>query len=607
MEGPCEKMPAGQQESRAKFTGPGRSAAGVATRRAIGQQHAVIDAEKVLSVEGPRRLAKRIGACFVVLLVAAFFVKPARRALLDRRAEGFVAEARRAMASQKWPLAAANLRAASSISAQLPDVIRASAEFNALVDGKNELEHWSRLDALGQMTDADRMAYARAALDARRFELSRAVLLGLKNTRATDPDVLRMVSELFLMADDVEHACQAAMDALAVAPLRADVAIHASVLQLRIGDRIRRKEAIDRLMGLVARGGSDGATAARQLIKLGRLEPDHEKLLRRLAAQHAASGLDARCVLFALDLRAEPHWEKDLRSDFIAKTGFNPGTDAGRQVVAWMIEMEQFAAVIALVPEIKAAADDDLASARLFSLTFAGDWKPMERLLDEADGKIAPGLESFYRAQVAHLARRTNEAALRWKVAIDANRGNPPVMEFIAHQAEAIGAIDEAARAWETLLDDPGWAYNAAREIFRIGGDGHRPGQVHSAYKALAKLRRDRSDFQLGLAFHQLLLRLDEDDAQAVVRRGPEPFADRAFYSVTAALAALRAGDVDASLRWLESPEIHWDNARRTWRVIRIAALGSSGQRSFARALAKDLGPGSLSEPETMLAGDHLP
>ena len=565
------------------------------------------EADDEFCTKGPRRLARWIKIVAVLLFVSAFFVKPARRALLDRRAEGFVVEARRAMAAQKWPLAAANLRAAASISAQLPDVIRASAEFNALIDGKNELEQWARLDALGQMTDADRMAYARAALDARRFELSRAVLLGLKDTRATDPDVLRMVSELFLMADDIEHACQAAMDALAVAPLRADVAIHASVLQLQAGGRIRRQEAVDRLMALVARGGSDGATAARQLIKLGRLDPDREKLLRRLAAQHAASGLDAHCVLFALDLRAGPHEEKLLVKEFIAKTGFYPGTDAGRQVIAWMIEMEQFQAVLALLPEIKAAADDDLASARLLSLTFAGDWKPMERLLDEADGKIATGLESFYRAQVAHLARRTNEAASRWKVAIDANRGNPPVMEFIAHQAEAIGAVDEAARAWETLLDDPGWAYDAAREIFRIGGDGHHLGPVHSAYEALAKLRPERSDFQLGLAFHQLLLRLDEADAQAVVKRGPEPFADRAFYSVTASLAALRAGDVDASLRWLDASGIQWENARRTWRVIRIAVLGSSGQRSLARTLARDLDPGALSVPEAVLAGDYLP
>ena len=42
------------------------------------------------------------------------------------------------------------------------DGFRASAEFNALIGGRNELEHWSRLDAMGQMTDADRMACARA-------------------------------------------------------------------------------------------------------------------------------------------------------------------------------------------------------------------------------------------------------------------------------------------------------------------------------------------------------------------------------------------------------------------------------------------------------------
>ncbi len=585
---------------------PGHRAC-VASKTGFGHHVEVTGTDEVFSPMGPRWLARWIMAVAVLLVVSAIVVKPARRAWLDRRATGFVAVARDAMTAQKWPLAAANLRAAASINPQLPDVVRASAEFDALVGGRNELEHWSRLDALGQMTDPDRMAYARAALDARRFELSRVVLLDLKKTRATDPDVLRMVSEIFLMADDIEHACQAAMEALAVAPFRADVAIHASVLQLRAGGRSRRQEAVDRLMALVARGGGDGATAARQLIKLGRLDPDHEKLLRRLAAQHAGSGLDARCVLFALDLRAEPHWEKDLRAEFIAKTGFNPGTDAGRQVIAWMIEMEQFAAVLALLPEMKAAADDDLASARLFSLTAAGDWRPMERLLDEADGKIAPGLQRFYRAQVAHLAGRTNEAALRWKVAIAENQDNPRVMEFIAHQAEAIGAADEAARAWATLLGDPGWAYNAARGIFRIGGDGHHLDPVHSAYKTLAKLRPDRSDFQLGLAFHQLLLRLDEDDAQAVVRRGPEKFADRAFYSVTAALAALRAGDVDASLRWLDASGIQWENARRTWQVIRIAVVGASGQRSFARTLARDLDPGALSVPEALLVGDHLP
>ena len=567
----------------------------------------VTEMDDVFSPTGHRRLPRWIMAVAVLSVVAAFVVKPVRRAWLDRRAAGFVAEAQRAMASQKWPLAAANLRAAWSINPQLPDVVRASAEFNALIGGRNELDRWSRLDALGQMTDADRMTYARAALDARRFELSRAVLLDLKKTRATDPDVLRMVSELFLMADDIEHACQAAMEALANAPFRADLAIHASVLQLQSGGRGRRQEAVSRLMALVARGGKDGAMAARQLIKLGRLDPDREKLLRRLAAQHVGSGLDARCVLFALDLRAEPHLEQDLRSEFIAKTGFAPGTDAGRQMIAWMIEMEQSAAVLRLLPEIQVGTDDDLASARLLSLTFAGDWKPMERLLDEADGKIAPGLQAFYRAQVAHLARRTNETALRWKVAIDENRDNPRVMEFIAHQAEAIGAVDAAANTWIALLHDPGWAYIAAREIFRIGKDGDHVVPVHSAYQALAKLRPDRSDFQLGLAFHRLLLRLDEPAARVVVDQGPEKFADRGFYSVTAALAALRAGDTDAALKWIDSSGIQWEDARRTWRVIRIAVLGASGQRYFARMLARDLDPVGLSAQEAALVADYLP
>ena len=52
---------------------------------------------------------------------------------------------------------------------------------------------------------------------------------------------------------------------------------------------------------------------------------------------------------------------------------------------------------------------------------------------------------------------------------------------------------------------------------------------------------------------------------------------------------------------------IQWENARRTWHVIRIAVLGSSGQRSFARTLARDLDPGALSVPEAVLAGDYLP
>ncbi len=542
-----------------------------------------------------------------LLFVAAFFVKPAWRAIKDRRAVSFVGKARAAMAATNYAEAKANVVAAYAMAPFHPEVFRVAAEHYTRLGRQYGLQVWEQLEGTGAMNAQDRVQWAGLALATRSYEMARKALLPLVVTNSTDPDVLKLLSELFAAAGNFDLARQTGVSAWQAKPNRADLLLHLAKIEFASADPAISQSGLSKLMSLLVRPDPVAGAAALVLLAPAASNKVDSRLLSRLVG--GLPGTEIECELAKLVIRyrnGESARAEEIAHSFVREKKLNPDDPRFMAVVLGLVSLREFRLVRELVPEDMAVGADDLSSIRLEALFRLGDWTGVESLLNRKNHQVSKPVEATYRAMIAHAHGHTNELPNLWRAAIAASQRSPDLLEIVAERAEYTGSAAEATQAWRSMLLFPESAAKAAQQIFRLAGQTRDLESVLQAYRQLSRLDPANSQFQLQVAFHRLLLGIDGEDANKTLAAGEAAFTDRNLFRITSALAELRNHKPDTALQWIEQLTTAGTEEPGVWKVIRAAALGQSGQMAKARDLTRELNPGRLSAAEFALVKKWL-
>jgi hypothetical protein len=542
-----------------------------------------------------------------LLFGAAFFVKPAWRAIKDRRAEAFVENAKRAMVTNNAAMAANHLRAAFAISPALPSVNRALAEHYTRLHHPDALNFWRSLDDQGMLSFDEQLQFAELAIELNATEVAAHVVEIVGAQQPDNPDCLQLLARLYLMRGERARALAVAEEAMRKAPRRRDLVKFASELQLRhSASPAIQAEAKRRLLSEVIAGGDEGVAAARALIVHGTLEAEEVSLLRQLLSHQTGTGFAPKLAILLLDLRQQPGAAPEILNRFRQSHLSGVFGDQFRQTLQALLEADLTATIKDLLADADVLDSSELTSIRLESLGRCHDWASMERLIELPRKQPLPkAISQVYRAMAAELAGRTNEVDQLWTLAVSANLQQPEILRLIALRAEESGNWHAAGAAWRRLVGFPDRALQAAQQLVRIGE--HR-GDLSLAYEGTRKLTQRwpaRTDLRFELGRLQMLLGLAADEVgDSLAKAALEPKSPAA--AVLLALGDLQANKGEQAVERFAGIGIDWGTAREGWRVIYAASLAASGQFAAARQIAAGLNDQQLSAQELMLIKNLL-
>jgi tetratricopeptide (TPR) repeat protein len=541
-----------------------------------------------------------------LLVSGAFVVRPAWRALKERRAIDFVAKARSAMAANKYAEAKANLVAAYEMAPFHPEVFRVAAEHYTRLGRPYGLQVWEQLEATGAMTLQDRLKWAGLAIACRSYDSARTALQPFAISQSTDPDAIKLLSELYLAGGQADAAHRAAQTAWQLDPKRNDLLLHLGKVELASNDPAIAHDGESKLISLLVSRESISGSAAMVLLNPTFARKISTRLVHRLIAALPDGDLAVELPKLVVQCReSSPAEAGELLVKFMSRNHLHPDDPGFMATVLGLLALQEYRQVQQLVTEDLSVGAEDLNSIRLEASFRLGDWAAVESLLNRKNVRVSKPLETTYRAMLAHAHGNTNELPKLWRAAIAASQRSPELLEVVAERAEYTGAMGQAVQAWREMLAFPDSTARAAAEILRLTEQSH---DLEAAYHALRRLSAQRPadhHLRLKVAFHQLLLDVEGESARGVLAQGEAHFPDQNLFHITAALAALRDQQPDLALQWIDRM-LMTDPEPDVWKAVRVAALGMSGQSSKAREVARSLNPDSLSAPEHALVKDWL-
>lgn len=563
--------------------------------------------DRKISVKPDRRFAILLAGLVGLLVAAGIFAKPAVRRIRAVRAGEFLAAATNALAAKDMGVFVGNLRAANELIPDDPRVLRLNAQHFSRYGHSDGLLYWHQLLQSGQATREDQLAYAQLALQSDRTDLARTLLKPLHYGNPMDAPVLVLLSELFEREGDLPRATSAALDAITRDPRNARAELRLAKLELAGGTPAQRQAARARLYALVSGTNSLRAEAAMSLLIDGTPEAPEANLIGRLLQQQPARTFGERLAQALADLRRPPRNVEAI----IAGLPTRPGQELSPLERGFAAERfgaaGEFEAVLRLVPETVALTNRHFAVFRLGAQASVRDLEGMERLLKHPGQPLPPSFTATFKATLAALANRTNETSILWKSALAESASNPTALRALALQAERAAAYDVAVRSWEELMANAEIAPFAARQLLRIAKLANDPRAAYVALRRLHELDHDRPELRLPLAYYQALLDLEPAVTERLLADARESPADRELFALASALFQLRKNDPETAAALLESGAIQWTDAPTSWRVVRIAATGRSGNGRLAREYAQTLERARLSAAEYALVEPWLP
>lgn len=524
------------------------------------------------------------------------------------RVERFLAQADDALGRKQWDHAAGILQAAYALAPYEPKVVRAAARYYGLFRNPAGLVQWEQLEKMGAATDEDRLQQAKLALFNQRPDQAIASIRRLHQGSPTNHAYLLLVSELFEQQGDLAQATAAALQALTASGDAPESALRVGQLGLAGKTEAQRYSGKARLLALLSAPAPWRVDAALLLLASGQAMDAEIRLIESLipSAGPTATPGDGLIHLL-LRLKREPLRHAEWVGEFLSQFGLTSDSPVFAFAAETLFDTGNSLAVLDLVPAAAAVANAHLSRLRAGALAATKNIPELDSLLANPATVLARHQRSLFRACAATLAGRTNETAILWRRALADAGDHVPAQKQVAYNAELLGHPDMAIQAWESLMTHPATAERAAREVLRLAEQRRNLLAIHGALKRLQHLAPEQARLKLMLAFSQLLLEVEQAQARATLAELKASNAHDAFYQVAAGLNALRQERPEAALQHLDHDSIAWANAPSTWRVVRVAALGRSGNGRLAREYAQSLERSRLSAAEHALVEPWLP
>lgn len=542
-----------------------------------------------------------------VLLV--FMVKPVFHLAKIWRAESYARSGEEFLA--KGDLEAAQSQAKLSLELHSGE-IRAVRVLARVADQRKDAgshKLWLHIVQSAEVTDADRLALAEAALRASLPNLAEAQRDILLSRPAPTKEVYHLAGLLAVRQQQGSLAREWFARALSMDPGYAKAEINLAQFEVFLSNNADLvRTGLARLRRLGEQKNEAGLESLRSLVLWGNDHPGllpYDDSLADQLRQHPLAQMQDQCLAADWKIRTEPERQKSLEDSLIALAQHG-APSARREVAIWLNRHRNFEKTIAAFP-LDPKGPDELVLVQLDALAALGRWGEIRDFLAKNVLTSQPVLRSLYRGRVARELGNNELFNLNWSQAVREAGKNPVALRYLAEYAEKLGGqAARAAEVYETLSEVPAVQSHALLKLVRLY---EQLGQTRNLLKTLQRLLIIHPNNPVVLNdVTYLELLLNETSVQPFERARQVYAIDPRLpaFATTYALARLKSGSAAEALRIMSAFSSEQFTAPG-WQSVHAAILAANGRKEEAVQVARRIDLGNLKPEEKLLIADFWP
>jgi hypothetical protein len=532
----------------------------------------------------PRRKWILLAGFAVVLVGTGLGARPAWRMVKAIRAAGFLNESETSMHAEQWTRAFERLRLAQQLSPTDPRVLRHAAHLHGRFSPDLALYYFEQLSASPAATREDFEGYAAAALAAGDNDLAGMLLDDLLQGTNTSTRSHLLASQYYALHRNSPEALRHARECVRGEPGNVTNVLALATLLSISPHAADRGEALSLLWPHARNKGPFQLRAMEAILRApGTPRADRE------AVQSMLSELPERTIaeeLLLLDARVslDPSSRMEAVAEIIERFGHDNG-NALISAAQWLNRHGFFDQTLELLPPDTARTGARLTRLRYDALMGRHDPQGAYAWI-AATGLPGDALQTeFLRCAAAQ--RCGNDAALEAHLnnLVSMSRRQPRQLRLIAEFARRHGKPQVAAEAHMLLSRHPREAARAFTALLRSADAAGDTWLARDFARKLARLRTQDQELQLQIAYYDLLLEENLEEAMTTAmtlhEAAPDDFKRRAVL----ALAYLRRQEPGKAAEIVHGHAVPWTRLAPGIRAVVIAALGANGRDEVAGRL----------------------
>jgi tetratricopeptide (TPR) repeat protein len=460
--------------------------------------------------------------------------------------------------------------------------------------------YWKALLALPTATDGERREAVAFGLAVQRYDLCAEQLTILRQAEPARAENLDLAGQFAWQTNDRATAQSLTDQLLGLDPAHPGARLRHGQILASSPDAGQKAQGVQELLALGQSAAPTALAALETLANVPGLPPDQVRAVAAELATHPGGKTEHRLAAVSLQMRLAPEKRAELldRAVHDFRSG---GPDALAALARWLMQRDESARVLDLIPLPISLTRQDLFLVRVDALAAQKEWAEIRRILSDEKSPILPFHREVFLARAALELGENRPAKAHWDEALEAASRDPALLLYLAQYAEKIGVLPVAEKAWRQLGRQPGWALRADVALVPIV---EAQGNTRGLRDLMQQLRRfapndpaPRHDE----AYLDLLLGENIPDARQTAEQLLREHPERLAYHSTVALGHLRAGDPAAARREYDGFEFSWEKAPASAQAIRAAVLLANGDLAAAQAAAASITLSALKPEEREL------
>ena len=570
-----------------------------------------LSADDLLSPEdiAERRRRRRWLVALPLLALAAvgigFGARPALHVAKAWQSRRTAAEAEHLIQQQRWLEARTKVQDAIQLWQLEPAAWRAAALFLGHTGNAREAAaFWHKVEAARLLTRDEQRDYVQALLttgdlNAADGHLHEAWPAGEAGT----PADWELGMKLAMRSDHREGAVELARRLLAASASTARQRFNAALVFVMVADKgvqaegwaeIRHlaedkssPESLDALLLLAQRTGTapdPGGTAD----PADSAFPSVAELIERIEA-HPRAGMQQRLLAIDLRIAQDPKRRAEWVQSAIDRfAGTKDDADLA-SLARWLYVHGEFARVLEVLPQARAADDRALFFQRLDALAALDRWSEIQQVIESHQVSIDPVVEQMYLARCAQQLGESKVRDARWEAALDAAGTDPDKLLPLGAYAQKTGNVETALKAFRTAVQAAPESRPASEALLGALEAAGKTREERAALAGIAEHWPQDAAVRNDTAYLDALLGENErtalDTATELMRADPASLPHR----VTLALAELRAGNNLAALDAFKGVDTSHTAMQPRQRAVLAAVLWATSYDHAARDAVRNL------------------
>lgn len=555
-----------------------------------------------------RRWPWIVAGTLVVLIVAgALSARPAWRMVKSLRAQRFLQQSEEFIAQEEWTKALERVRSALQLAPEDPKVMRHAAQLYARFPPTAHLalDYYRSLLALPQATRQDREEYAAVALGLGDAAIAAPVLEELLEEPNPSPRVLLLGAQYYGGRRELGRAIELAREAVrrdSSNPTNSWVLANLLSSSRKPIDRI---EAVSVLWPFAEKEGPLQSRALAAIIRSPDSPREDRERVEAILEAKSTRTTEEELLLAAVKVSLDPTQLQRIADEVVQRFGHGSIEDAA-STAAWLNQHELYNRTLALVLPDVARDDYRLARLRYDALVGLDDLASAYAFIRDEQIKGDPIELELLRCTTA--LRLKNDAAVdsHLRNLLDLARRHPRQLRAVAEFARRNGRTEIANDAYRILSRNPREAAAAYEALLRTADAEGETWVARGYAKELAKLRKDDDSIRLQIAYYDLLLEENLDQAARVAEElhaaRPDEFNRRAVL----ALAYLRQNLPAKAGALVEGQVVTWRKLPPGIRAVVVAALGANDRLAAVSRLVERIPLAPLKPEELDLIRPYL-